>query len=356
MYKDYIVTNGSRNRRKAFMLFEKGGLHHTINSSSSKQPYHKEMIQSKSLNLHSFFKHYNPLDAHDQLILNAICSKQFLFQIVYSIYCMQQCGLMHDDLHDGNILFDFFETPIPFMTYRIDELDLVFQFQNVYLIPKIIDFDHGILLDHTIENVKGVSRSNLLISSPFNQFQHKFNADGTKDFIRILTYMYWGLTSVNSAYAESIFKILGTFYNYRPLKTMTKQAKVHYDCAETKEVYGRVLETSWYGEAYFKTKHEHYYFLNDLPMIERDGKTFRIRLIQYQNMEHLLNLFHYSEKKSFQIIWNGMQLGKDFIILNMDSNSDSKSDFDSESKVLYSTKSIPLVQKAIVDHFETQII
>jgi hypothetical protein len=347
MYKDYVVKYGPRRQRKAFMLFEKGGFHHHM--QWTKQPYRKEMIQSKSLNLHSFFKHYNASNTHDNLILNVICSNQFLFQLIYSLYCMQQCGLMHDDLHDGNILLDFFEIPIPEMTYEIKELDLVFRFENVQLIPKIIDFDHGILIDHTIENVERVPKSNILIQSPFTQFAHKLNADGTKDLIRILTYIYWGLISIGNssyAYADHIFKILASFYNYRPSKTMSKEAKVHYDCTQTKEVYARTLETTWYGEAYFKTRHDHFYFLNHLPTIERDGKIFHIRPIQYQNMEDILNLFHRDPQSlTFKMFWNGMVLGKDYFITTTATT---------DNIIMYSTKSIRLIQNAIVEFFEQE--
>lgn len=335
MYKSYYAKVGAR-KRKAFMLFEKGG-NHIIDSS---RKYRKEMTLNKSNDLHSFFQNYNLSNHRDQIILESICSNQFLFGIIYSLYCMQQCGLMHDDLHDGNILLDYFETAIPEISYQFDDMGVVFP--NVRVIPKIIDFDRGTLVYGTIVDFESVPKSDFLIRSPLVHLEHKLKADGTKDLIRILCYIYWGLYKIDSTKANKFYSILSTMYNFRPDKTMSKHAKVRYQNKTNGKLMERTLETSWFGEAYFKSKNGRFHFLNDLSPIQRDGETFLVRPIQFKNMYDLLNLFHNPKSKAFELVWSGMIEGTNYFIVNQNSTTE----------IMYSTKSIPLVQDAIVEYFE----
>jgi hypothetical protein len=83
-----------------------------------------------------------------------------LFQIAYTLVVFEDFGLMHNDLHTGNVFVEELSEPVQFV-FRIDDNDQ--RTRDVYYHVKIYDFDRSTKRPTNVN--KGTLNNNLLDST-----------------------------------------------------------------------------------------------------------------------------------------------------------------------------------------------
>jgi len=141
--------------------------------------------------------------------------RSILFQTLYTLLCFQEVGLQHNDLHFGNIMIDYYKTPIK-LCYQIGP-NKYFYLETKYLV-KLFDFDRG---NKVSSKYNECVINNLGIQDKFCEEYGQCNSKNPKiDYVKFLLHMVYSKIPhdidlfLGRAMSRDFFsKILPKYYN-----------------------------------------------------------------------------------------------------------------------------------------------
>lgn len=159
-----------------------------------------------------------------------IINDSIIFGFYFTIMCLHEIGVQHNDLHVNNILMEQLLVPLEEIIYHIEGFGLI-SFKNIYFLPKIFDFDLASFFKKSIRlincenpNYKGF-KYNIIDKKEYRIgkiYSHpNYIIDAGKLWMSLILYLKNIFNKKEVPYLYHTAKIILSFLNTTPdLKTM----------------------------------------------------------------------------------------------------------------------------------------